>query len=194
MGKLIAFLNLIATAEGCPLSAECIEWLETTIQRIELRKGDHLLRAGQICRNLYFIESGLLKCYYIHKGKSVIDWFFGELETVVSIDSFYDQIAGEDFIQAIEKSVLYYISHEQLDYAYRAFREFDKLGRVLTLKYLRVWHRQTRNVRMLSAKERYLLLLQTRPDLINRVDVKDMASFLGISRERLSKIRRDLLK
>jgi len=194
MEKLIAFLNLIATGEGCPLSPECIQWLETTIQTIEIRKGDYLLRPGEICRILYFIESGLLKCFYTHKGKSVIDWFFGERETVVSIDSFYDQAPSEDFIQAIEKCVVHCISYAQLNYAYMNFREFDKLGRVQTNKYLRIWHRQARNIRMLTAEERYLFFLRTQPDLINRVDVQDLASFLDMSRETLSRMRRRFLK
>jgi len=194
MEKLIAFLNLIATSEGWPLSPECLEWLRTTIETIEIRKGDYLLRPGQICRNLYFIESGLLKCFYIHKGKSVIDWFFGEQETVVSLDSFYDQIPSEDFIQPIENCVLHYISYEQLNFAYRNFVEFNVLGRVLTNKYLRIWHRQARNIRMLTAEERFLSLMRTQPELFNRADVQDIASFLGMSRETLSRARKDFLK
>jgi len=68
---------------------------------------------GQVCENLYFIQKGLLKCFYILRGKAVSDWFFGETETVVSIDSFYNQVPGEDFIEALEDCELYYISFQE---------------------------------------------------------------------------------
>src|ERR1700722_2311677 len=194
MKELITFLNRIATSEGWPLSPECIKWLEDTIETTELRKEDYLLRPGLTCRNLYFIESGLLKCFYIHKGKNVSDWFFGERETVVSLDSFYDQTPSEDFIQAIEKCVVHYITHAQLNFAYRNFVEFNVLGRVLTNKYLRIWHRQARNIRMLTADERFLSLMQTQPELFNRADLQDIASFLDMTSKSLSRARRNFLK
>jgi len=194
MKELIRYLNLMAIAEGWPLSPECIEWLETTIQRIEIRKGDYLLRPPQICRHLYFIESGLLKCFYIHKGNNVTDWFFGKGETVVSIDSFYDQLPSEDFMQAIENCVLYYISYADLNYGYRNFVEFNVLGRVLTNKYLRIWHRQARNIRMLTADERFLSFMQTQAELFNRADLQDIASFLDMTPKSLSRARRNFLK
>lgn len=194
MKELIRYLNLIATAEGWPLSAGCIKYLEEKIQTIKIRKGDYLLRPGQICRNLYFIENGLLKCFYIHKGNNVTDWFFGERETVVSIASFYDQVSGEDFIQAVEDCVLYYISHEQLNYAYRNYVEFNVLGRVLTNKYLRIWHQQARNIRMLTADERFLSLMRTQPELFNRADLQDIASFLDMTPKSLSRARKNFLK
>jgi CRP-like cAMP-binding protein len=72
---------------------------------------------------------------------------------------------------------------------YRTFVEFNVVGRVLTNKYLRIWHRQARNIRMLTAEERYQFLLENQPELINRVPVQDLASYLDMSRETLSRMR-----
>ncbi len=55
--------------------------------------------SGDVCKNLYFISEGLLKCYYIHRNQEVCDWFFGRMETVVSIDSFYDQTPSVDLFR-----------------------------------------------------------------------------------------------
>ena|SRR5579859_758818 len=192
MEELLSFLNQIASLEGWTLSAECVAHLQKIIKTLTLKRGELLLSAGEICSNLYFIRTGLLKCYYIVHDQEVCDWFFGRLETVVSIGSFYDQVPSEDFIRALKPCELYYITYEELNYLYRTFADFNVVGRVLTNKYLRIWHRQARNIRMLTAKERYDFLLKTQPELINEVPVRDLASYLDMTRETLSRMRRRL--
>lgn len=189
MEKLLSFLNSIATAEGWPLSYEFLSFLPTIIKKKSIKDEAYLLRAGEVCQNLYFIQKGLLKCYYILHEREVSDWFFGEGETVVSIDSFYDQVPSLDFIQALEDSDLFYISHDEYLYLNRTFIEFNVIGRVLTNKYLRIWHQQARNIRMLTAEERYAYLLEHQPELIRRVPVRDLASYLDMTRETLSRMR-----
>jgi CRP-like cAMP-binding protein len=189
MEELLSFLNAIAKAEGWELSAACLARLRVITKTKSLKQDEFLLSAGEICANLYFIKIGLLKCFYIVHGREVSDWFFGELQAVVAVDSFYDQIPSEDFIQALEDCEAFYISFEELDQLYRTFVEFNVVGRVLTNKYLRIWHRQARNIRMLSAEERYQFLLKTQPELINRVPVRDLASYLDMTRETLSRMR-----
>ena len=194
MEELLLFLNQIASAEGWSLSPECLAYLRKIIKTTSIKKEDFLLRGGEVCRNLYFISEGLLKCFYILHDQEVCDWFFGPKETVVSIPSFYDQIVGPDFIQAIQNSVLFYITHEELNYLYRNFIEFNVVGRVLTNKYLRIWHQQARNIRMLTAEERYKFFLETQPELVNSVPVRDQASYLDMSRETLSRMRARISK
>lgn len=189
MEEMLSFLNFIATSEGWPLSAECLAYLRKIIKDTTIRKEEFLLLSGDVCKNLYFISDGLLKCFYIHRDQEVCDWFFGKMETVVSIDSFYDQVPSVDFIQALKDSILFYITFDELKYLYRNFVEFNVVGRVLTNKYLRIWHRQARNIRMLTAEERYKFLLKTQPDLVNDISVKDLASHLDMSRETLSRMR-----
>lgn len=189
MKELLSFLNKIAISEGWYLSPACLAYLRKIIKRSSLKKEEYLLKAGEVCTNLYFIRRGLLKCYYIVHNSEVSDWFFGELETVTSVDSFYDQVKSEDFIQALEDCELFYITYKDLIYLYKTFIEFNVIGRVLTNKYLRIWHRQARNIRMLTAEERYLFLLEKQPELIMRVPVRDLASYLDMTRETLSRMR-----
>ena len=189
MEELLYFLNQIAILEGWPLSAACLAHLRKVIKESTLKKEEFLLHAGEVCTNLYFIRKGLLKCFYVVHNHEVSDWFFGELETVTSVDSFYDQIKSEDFIQALEDCHLLYITFEELKYLYRHFCEFNVIGRVLTNKYLRIWHRQARNIRMLTAEERYAFLMEKQPELIMRVPIRDLASYLDMSRETLSRMR-----
>jgi len=189
MEQLLSFLNSIASSEGWPLSSKCLLYLRKIIKTKSIKEGEYLLRAGETCTNLYFIQKGLLKCYYILHGREVSDWFFGEGETVVAIDSFYDQVPSNDFIQALEDCVLFYITHEEYLHLNRTYVEFNVIGRVLTNKYLRIWHQQARNIRMLSADERYAFLLKHQPELIMRVPIRDLASYLDMTRETLSRMR-----
>ena len=189
MEQAIDFLNQIAIGEGHPLTPACLAYLRKTIKTKAVKKDEHLLIEGQVCENLYFIKSGLLKCYYMLRAKQVCDWFFAEMETVVAVNSFYEQIPSKDFIQALEDCLLFYMTFDELNYLYRNFVEFNAVRAVLTHKYFRVWHRQARNLRRLSKEQRYRILMETQPDLINRVPVKDLASFLDMSRETLSRMR-----
>ncbi|MDO6431540.1 Crp/Fnr family transcriptional regulator [Flavitalea sp. BT771] len=189
MEELLSFLDQIATAEGWPLSAACLAHLRMIIKYRSIKTEEYLLKEGEICANLYFIQKGLLKCFYILHDDDVSDWFFGELEVVVSIDSFYDQTQSKDYIQALEDTELFYITYEDLKYLYKTFVEFNVVGRVLTNKYLRIWHRQARNLRMLTKEERYALLLENQPELVRRVPVQDLASYLDMRRETLSRMR-----
>ena len=189
INELVNYLDAIATAEGWPLSLSCREHLYNIIKEKSLKKGEFLLTNGQVCENLYFIESGLVKCFYFVNRKPVSNFFFGERETVVAIDSFYDQQPSEDNIQALEKCELLYIPFGQLNFLYRTFVEFNVLGRVFTNRYLRIWHTQLRNIRMLTAEERYLLMREKRPDLISRVPGKDMASLLDMDKDTYSRMR-----
>jgi CRP/FNR family transcriptional regulator, anaerobic regulatory protein len=192
MEDLLSLLNAIATQHGWPLSKACLAHLRKIIKPKTLKKDEFLLSAGETCKNLYFIKRGLLKCFYILHDREVCDWFFGEGETIVSIDSFYDQLPSKDFIRALEDCELFYISFEELDYLYRTFVEFNVVGRVLTNKYLRIWHKQARNIRMLTAEERYAFFLETQHQLANRIPVQDLASYLDMARETLSRKRRGL--
>ena len=189
MEVLLLFLNQIALSEGWPLSPQCLSHLRKIIKTTTIKKEEFLLRGGEVCKNLYFISEGLLKCFYMLHDQEVCDWFFGRMETVVSIGSFYDQVPGVDFIQGLQDSVLFYITYDELNYLYRTFIEFNVVGRVLTNKYLRVWHRHARNIRMLTAEERYKIFLATQPELVNIVPVRDLASHLDMSRETLSRMR-----
>jgi CRP-like cAMP-binding protein len=189
MEELLLFLNQIASSEGWPLSPQCLAHLQQIIKPTTIKKGEFILRSGEVCKNLYFISDGLLKCFYILHDEEVCDWFFGRTETVVSIDSFYAQTPGLDFIQALKDCELFYITYDELNYLYRNFIEFNVIGRVLTIKYLRIWHRQARNIRMLTAEERYQFLLKTQPELVNSISVRDLASHLDMSRETLSRMR-----
>ena len=184
MERLLQFLQSVH-----PMSPELIEYLAGAIQMKELCKKEILLKAGHICRNIYFIEKGLLRCFYIKGNNEVCSWFMKEMDVIVSIESFYLRTTSYESIQALEDCVLYYISYEDLYHMYRTYPEFNWTGRELTQNYYILWAKQLYGIRMQQAPERYLWLLENHPDLILRVAAKYLASWLGITEVMLSKIK-----
>jgi len=172
-----------------PLSRRCKAHLERVVERKEFKKGDIILRIGEINENLYFIETGFLHCFYYINGKPVSDWFFWRGEFVVAIGSFYDQVPSEDCIIAMEDCVVYYMSKAEYDYTRRRYLEFGYIASELLAKYLKIFHGHTRFIRKHQVAERYQLLLQRMPDLVNRVPVAALATWLGMEPDTLSKIR-----
>lgn len=172
-----------------PLSDLLARELSGQLQYMELKKKDYLLKAGRVCRNICFIEKGLLRCYYQRDAHEVTSWFMREGDVMISIESFFLQKESYESIQALEDAVLYYISYDVLQHIYRSFPEFNFIGRVLTEKYYTLWAQQLYALRMQQAGERYQWLMNHHPELVLRVPAKYIASYLGIDETTLSRIK-----
>ena len=184
MEKLLLFLHSIY-----PLSPGLEDYLREKIRYRVIKKREYVLKAGHVDRFIYFITSGLLRAFYDKDDQEVSSWFMKEGDVIVSIESFYDQQKSYESIQAIEDTELFFIDFDELEYAYREFAEFNFIGRVLTIKYLKLWSRQLYSLRMRSAAERYEWLMEHYPELILRVPAKFIASYLDITEVTLSKIK-----
>ena len=184
METLVAYLDSIF-----PLSEGCREALTTHLRHKEVPKKELLLRAGHICQNIYFIERGLLRCYYYKNEAEISSWFMLEGDVVVSVESFFYQKVSYESIQALEDSSLYYISYKELQDIYRRFPEFNYVARVMTEKYYCLSEQRLYSIRMMRASERYEYMIQHHPMLLSRVPAKYVASYLGITPEMFSKIK-----
>lgn len=172
-----------------PISPGLAETLTRILKVRELQKKDFLLKAGHVCRNICFVEKGLLRCFYLKGDTEVCSWFMKEGDVIVSIESFFQQKESYEYIQALEDCSLYYIGYNELQQLYREFPEFNFTGRVLTEKYYTLWAQQLYALRMQQAPDRYGWLLENHPELILRVPAKFIASYLGITEVTLSNIK-----
>jgi CRP-like cAMP-binding protein len=172
-----------------PLSEECKERLFSVIKFKALPKKQFLLRAGHVCQHIYFIEKGLLRCFYYKNEVEICSWFMREGDVIISVESFFRQSTSYESIQSLEDCELYYISYIELQEIYRNFPEFNFVGRALTEKYFCLSEQKLYSIRMMRASERYEYLLQQFPELAMRVPAKYLASYLGITPEMFSKIK-----
>jgi CRP/FNR family transcriptional regulator, anaerobic regulatory protein len=184
MELLLQYLNSIY-----PLSAAGIAQFSSLIKERELKKKDFLLRAGHICHNIYFIQQGLLRCYYLKADTEVCSWFMKEGDIIISVESFYHQVKSYESIQALEDCLVLYMSYTELKSIYSSFPEFNYVGRVLTEKYYCLSEQRLYSMRMMRSDERYRHLLEHHPELILRVPAKYIASYLGLSEAHLSVIK-----
>jgi CRP/FNR family transcriptional regulator, anaerobic regulatory protein len=184
MQSVLHYLNSIK-----PLSVELTEYLIRTLRSKEISRKDYLLKAGQISKHIYFIEQGLLRCFYFKDDVEVSSWFMKEGDVIISVESFFKQKESTEYIQALEDSVLHYISYVELQFIYSNFAEFNYIGRTLVEHYYTISEQRLHSLRMQRAHERYRSLIATNPEMIQRIPSKYLASYLGISEETLSRIR-----
>ena len=189
MMELLQFLESIH-----PMSDGLKQHLAVTLKVKQLPKKEYLLKAGHVSRNICFIAQGLLRCFYIKDDHEVSSWFMKEGDVIVSVESFFSQTPSYESIQALEDCLLYYITYDELQFIYRNFSEFNFIGRVLLERYYMLSEQRLYSIRMQSAEERYHHLLQHFPDIIQRVSTTDIASYLGVSRETLSRTKSRTIK
>lgn len=172
-----------------PVSPELQSYLVSIVRYKCIRRKDFLLKAGHHCQFIYFIEKGLLRCYYVKGKAEICSWIMKEKDMIASAESFYLRQPSYEFIQALEDCELYYISYDELYHIYRHFPEFNYTGRELMQGYYLRWVKQLYGLRMQQAPERYAWLVDHHPDLLQRVPAKYLASFLGITEVMLSKVK-----
>ncbi len=170
--------------------------LKTEITNISKKKtvlkGESIIDIGERCTDIYFIEKGLLRGYYFSEEKEITHWFTQEGEFATSFYAFIAQKKSFENIQAIEDTELVQISFSTLQSLYKKYPEMERLGRILTEAYYIKLEERLLTIQFKSAKERYQTLLETKSSLIKRAPLGQIASYLGITQETLSRMRAEL--
>jgi len=172
-----------------PLSSETQNALLDCLEKITLSKNEYLLTQGNICRHLYFLESGALRGFYNLDGKEITHWFGFEKDFVTSFHSFITREPAVENIQLLEGSILWAISKDRLTSLFNHHHEIERLVRIIYEKYYIRLEERFVNAQFKTAKELYENLLQQMPHILERVPLGYVASYLGISQETLSRIR-----
>ena len=189
LDNLFAYLDNIR-----PLSTELRDRLSKDLEIIEVSKKEILLREGDRADYLWVLLSGMLRSYYIRDGIEITNRFMKENHIVVSVNSFYARRPGYEFIEAMEPSTLARIHYNTLQQLYKDFIEFNYTARILTEHYFSSSEERLYLLRKQKAEDRYHHFMENNPDLLNRVPLGHIASFLGMNLETLSRIRGKLKK
>ncbi len=112
-----------------------------------------------------------------------------EGDVAISVKSFYVRTTSEEYIEAREKSILYYITYDELQEAYLSFPEFNIIGRIVNEKYYILSEERLFGIRNKKAKERYKFLLTYHPEIILRAPPQYIASYLDIDKATLSRLK-----
>ncbi|MDC8103448.1 Crp/Fnr family transcriptional regulator [Chryseobacterium sp. Chry.R1] len=157
-----------------------------------LEKGDYLLRNGDVCRYDNYVVSGLLKAFYINSENgneeilyfSIDDWWASD------IDSFSKQKTSIYNIQALEKTKVLQINYHSFQNLLRAIPQLERYFRLILESYLGVLQKRLIYHNVYDAEYRYFDFLERYPDIASRVPQYLIASYLGVSAEFISRLRK----
>ena len=171
------------------LSAAALEAIEDICKSITIQKGKNLQNIGQTCQTIYFLENGIARIYYLKNEIDITEGFYFENSIIARAESLFTGRPSRKGIQVLETADLIAIDSKKFFALFDEFPEIERLFRkIIEAAYIDTINR-IESLQFNSAEERYHSLLETTPDLINRVPLKYIASYLGITQVSLSRIR-----
>lgn len=157
----------------------------------KLKKRQYILQQDDLCKNLIFVEKGLLRSYSIdEKGNEHILQFAPEGWWISDLYSFFTSENSKYNIDAVEDSELLIIQNTALERLYEQVPKFERYFRILTQNNMIAMQKRVTSELSSSAEEKYLNLIAAYPNIVARVPQHMIASYLGLTPESLSRIRK----
>jgi len=174
-----------------PVSADLREHLSKVLACKDYPKGHLLLKPGRTPAYAWFLSKGAARgfAYDEEKAEEVTTWFWLEGEVIVALDSFCRQVPTSFSIELLADSELHSVSYRELERVAGRFPAYRQLERAVVEAYLLRIYRHYYERSSLPARARYEKLMEERPRLFQVAPIKDIASFLGLFPDTLSKLR-----
>lgn len=188
-------LLLANIAKHIELDKEETAYFISIIKLQHVKKKEKVLREGQICKYISFVHSGILRAYHLDKECkeatimfALPDWW------ITDMFCFINQQPAMLNIEAIENSIIFQLQKKDLDQLYLKVPKFERFFRIIMQNaYIREQLRVIQNL-SLTAEERYNNFLDRYPQIVQQVTQKQIASYLGITPEFLSAVRKNKSK
>ncbi len=156
---------------------------------LQIKKNDILQPIGHTCKTIYFIKKGIARIYYYKDGVDITECFAAENNIIARVESLFSGKPSRKAIQVLEDSEIVAISAIRLFQLYDAFPQIERLFRkIFESAYVDTVNR-IESIQFHTAEERYAALLHDMPEIVKRVSLKYIASYLGITQVSLSRIR-----
>lgn len=157
-----------------------------------LKKGEYLLEAGQICREMAFIEEGYLRMFSLANGREVTLWIGNEGSFITSLSSFIFETENYWSIQALTDCSVQLVSRKDHFRLCREHPQWLELDNILLARAFSLLEQNMFSHLHTTARQRFEALLSTNPAIFNHVPLQHIASMLGITPETLSRLRKSL--
>jgi CRP-like cAMP-binding protein len=168
---------------------ETITSLEAISRSRKISKGDFLLKATSVCTKSFWIESGIVRKFYQHQDKEITTEFYFKDDLAVSFDSYTLQMPSREYIQALTDTVVKEIDYTNFQNLKRKNTPLQELDFLFT-EYYALWlERKVFELHTQNATQRYETLLIKSPHIIQQVQLTQIATYLNVSLETLSRIR-----
>jgi len=157
------------------------------------KKGSILLQEGEISKKCYSVLKGCVREYYIIDDQEKTTAFFTEGQEVVSFTSYTNQTPSKHYLSCVEETTLTVSTPEKEKEMYKRFPKLEAITRTMMELNSGKAQEEMANFITSSPEERYINLIKNRPELLNRVPQHQIASFLGIKPESLSRLRKRIV-
>lgn len=185
--KKVSFFDTVSPF--VKLSAEGRTAILSIMEKQYLPKGHVLVPMGGVCRNVYYIEKGIARTFYIKDGKEITEKFCAENTFTCSMHASISKMPDYRQIELLEPSIIWTAPYTELEKLYDDYHDIERLGRFVISNELVTVHQRLTDLLFRSAEERYSSLVQNNPELLQRVSLGLISSYLGITQETLSRIR-----
>ena len=159
-----------------------------------IKKGDFLSKEGEVCNKLYIIKKGILRSFFYKDGEELTTYFNIEGTIATALRSYLKGVKAHENLQALTEVEYYYIEKTDMNILYNKIPNWNKIGRVLMEKLYVKMEERSISLQYNNAKERYLKILIDFPDLTNRIPLHFIASYIGVTPETLSRLRKKIIK
>ena len=189
MEKLIEYILRFGN-----LNQQQIDFIKSKTTELELKKDDYFSEAGKIPKYIGFVLEGVFRCcYYNNKGEEITNYFIDEYSFVSDQQKFEAQAAATDYIQAVSDCKLLAFTKKDWDALSNTIVDWDRIAAKITQKCLTDAMDRRSPLVSEDGTTRYLSFLEKYPMLINRVPLSLVASYLGVTQQSLSRIRKNIL-
>jgi CRP-like cAMP-binding protein len=170
-----------------------LNYLKSGITVTELKPKHFYLHSNSIQKEIGFLYSGLMRSFYIdNNGNEISVNFIRKNSFATDYPAFITQTPCKYYFQCIEHTIIVNLSYKHIQEGYEKFPILERYGRLVTEEVLKMQQRRIDRFLFDNAEKRYLNFIDEYPDLFNRVSLSYLASYLGIERQSLTRIRKKL--
>jgi CRP-like cAMP-binding protein len=171
------------------LEKEAIDELFKNLKTKTVRKGEYLLKTGEVCRHLFFINQGLAKLFFVKDGKEFINVFAMENRLFSAFESYLTQTPSNFMLIALEPTTVTLISYVEMEKLCKKHHCMETFFRKLVSVAATKMTRRISEMLEENASERYNQFVKENGPILQRISLGDLASYLGITQQSLSRIR-----
>ncbi|MCC2590865.1 Crp/Fnr family transcriptional regulator [Chryseobacterium sp. MFBS3-17] len=176
------------------LSEENVTAIVKAHQPVQVGKGELLLLAGQVAKEYYIVEEGLVRAFVTGlQGQEITTEFFCENEIAIVPASLFHHIPSQETVQAVTDCMLWKIDYETFQALFEQMEGLREWGRAWFAYQVFAMKQRSLDLVTETASTRYLKLLAEKPQIVRQAPLKHIASFLGITDTSLSRIRKEIL-
>ncbi len=165
-----------------------IDEISKAMSERKLKKGEYLLHEGDMNTNIYFLEKGYCRVFTDRNDKEVNTWFLSKQDFILCINCYYLNAPSKEYIQAMEDCRLIYIERAAFTELVLKYVKLNMFTMTALVRKLYLYQQHCEFLRDMTVKERFQYLADKKPELINKVSQKHLASFLGVEPTYLNKI------